>query len=78
MQTSLKVLDLQKKVATYKKHLEQYETSRIEVNKIMENLGPDECLVYRDFVNQHSWYDNQKVCNLILVVRWKEMATFDP
>ena len=28
--------------------------------------------MYRDFVNQHSWYDNQKVCNLILVVIWKE------
>ena len=38
----------------------------------MDNLGPEECLVYRDFVNQHSWYDNTKVCNLILVVIWKE------
>jgi hypothetical protein len=38
----------------------------------MDNLGPDECLVYRDFVNQHSWFDNTKVCNLILVVIWKE------
>ena len=38
----------------------------------MENLGPDESLVFRDFVNQHSWYDNTKVCNLILVLIWKE------
>lgn len=71
-QVSQKVLELTKEVATYHKHLAQYETSRAEVEKIMENLGPDECLVYRDFVNQHSWYDNRKVCNLILVVIWKE------
>jgi hypothetical protein len=67
-----KKLRLQKQVALYHKHLAQYETSRAEVKKIMENLGPDECLVYRDFVNQHSWYDNTKVCNLILVLIWKE------
>ena len=67
-----KKLKLQKHVELYHKHVAQYETSRAEVNKIMENLGPDECLVYRDFVNQHSWYDNTKVCNLILVLIWKE------
>ena len=67
-----KKLKLQKQVELYHKHVAQYETSRAEVNKIMENLGPDECLVYRDFVNQHSWYDNTKVCNLILVLIWKE------
>jgi hypothetical protein len=69
---SQKVLDLTKEVATYHKHLAQYETSRAEVDKIMDNLGPDECVVFRDFVNQHSWYDNRKVCNLILVLIWKE------
>ena len=71
-QLSLKVLDLTKEVAIYHKHLAQFETSRKEVENIMDNLGPEECLVYRDFVNQHSWYDNTKVCNLILVVIWKE------
>ena len=69
---SHKVLELQKKVDIYIKHLAQFNTSRAEVNKIMESLGPDECLVYRDFVNQHSWFDNRKVCNLVLVVIWKE------
>ena len=69
---SLKVLELTKDVELYRKHLAQYETSRKEVEKIMDNLGPEECLVYRDFVNQHSWYDNTKVCNLILVLIWKE------
>jgi hypothetical protein len=69
---SQKVLKLQKQVALYHKHLAQFETSRQEVDKIMENLGPDECLVFRDFVNQHSWYDNRKVCNLILVLIWRE------
>jgi hypothetical protein len=72
MKVSRKVLELTKEVATYKRHLEQYETSRKEVDKIMDNLGPEECLLYRDFVNQHSWYDNEKVCNLIFVLIWKE------
>jgi hypothetical protein len=72
LQMSHKALAFQKKVDKYKMHLAQFETSRMEVNKIMDNLGPDECLVYRDFVNQHSWFDNTKVCNLILVVIWKE------
>jgi hypothetical protein len=72
LQMSHKALEFQKKVDKYKMHLAQFETSRMEVNKIMDNLGPDECLVYRDFVNQHSWFDNTKVCNLILVVIWKE------
>ena len=72
LQMSHKVFEFQKKVDKYKMHLAQFETSRMEVNKIMDNLGPDECLVYRDFVNQHSWFDNTKVCNLILVVIWKE------
>ena len=65
-------IDLEAKVEKYKKHKNQFETCRKRVNKIMENLGPGECLVYRDFVNQHSWYDNQKICNLVLVVIWKE------
>jgi len=72
LRMSNKVLEFEKKVAKYKMHLAQFETSRMEVNKIMDNLGPEECLVYRDFVNQHSWFDNRKVCNLILVVIWKE------
>ena len=71
-QVSQKVLELTKEVATYHKHLAQCATSRVEVEKIMDNLGPDECLVFRDFVNQHSWFDNRKVCNLILVLIWKE------
>jgi hypothetical protein len=72
LKMSHRILDLEKKVTLYKKHIEQFETSRLKVNEIMDNLGPDECLVYRDFVNQHSWFDNTKVCNLILVVIWKE------
>jgi hypothetical protein len=69
---SQKVLELTKQVATYHKHLAQYETSRAEVERIMDTLGPDQCLVFRDFVNQHSWFDNRKVCNLILVLIWNE------
>ena len=72
LQVSQKVLKLEKQVALYHKHQVQYDSSRREVNDIMENLGPEECLVYRDFVNQHSWFDNTKVCNLILVLIWKE------
>ena len=72
LQVSQKVLKLEKQVALYHKHQVQYDSSRREVNDIMDNLGPEECLVYRDFVNQHSWFDNTKVCNLILVLIWKE------
>jgi hypothetical protein len=72
VEVSKKVIRLDKKVRKYRKHLAQFDSSRREVNSIMDNLGPEECLVYRDFVNQHSWYDNTKVCNLILVLIWKE------
>ena len=62
---------LERKVASYEKHMLQYEACRPYVKSIEENLKVGECLVYRDFVNQHTGTGN-KMNNLVLVVRWRE------
>ena len=53
-------------VALFKIHLKQYELCRPLIAQVQDNLQPHECIVWRDFVNQHSW-DGNKTVNLILV-----------
>jgi hypothetical protein len=50
--SSIKFL-LQKRVAEYKLHMEQFRVQRAYVKEIEDNLKPGEVLVYKDFVNQH-------------------------
>jgi hypothetical protein len=58
------------KVTKYHTHLKQYETARAKVKEVEKELVPGQCLVYRDFVNQHS--GDSKICDLIFVVIWRE------
>jgi hypothetical protein len=62
---------LDKKVEKYHKHVKQFKVCRKAVQSQEENLKPGECLVYRDFVNQHTCSGN-KMINLVLVCIWKE------
>ena len=58
---------LQKKVDKYEIHLQQYEQCRPYVEKIISNLGENECLIFRDFVNQYN-ERGSKINNLVLVL----------
>ena len=60
--------ELDSAVNLYHIHLEQYALQRSEVQSIEQNLGVDEAVVYRDYVNDHD-ERGQKVCNLVLVIR---------
>lgn len=58
---------LQRDIARYKTHVQQYETCRAEVQRDEEMLrfGDRKCIVYRDFVNMYN-EKGEKVINLIL------------
>lgn len=59
------------KVEEYALHMMQYEYCRDNLKEIEENLKPGELLIWRDFVNQHT-YQNAKVSNLVLVLMWRD------
>ena len=58
---------LHKKVRKYHVHLEQFATCRPMVEKLMADLKENECLLFRDFVNQHNILGS-KINNLVFVV----------
>ena len=45
--------NLQRKVALYEVHMEQYKTQRVYVKELECNLPPGHAIVYRDFVNMY-------------------------
>ena len=59
------------KAIRYLRHLKQYESARPWVKHLEKHLKVGECLVYRDFVNQHTGYGN-KMNNLVLVFLWRD------
>jgi len=60
----------------YKIHQKQFNTCRPYIKEIEKTLKVGECVLYRDFVNQHN-YLGDKVVNLILVKLWREKAGDD-
>jgi len=70
-----KVAELRKeqsKQSKYELHLGQLKTARAKVFDVQNNLKPGECLVFRDFVNQHNEL-GKKVNNLVLVILYREV-----
>ena len=63
--------NLQKKVREWELHLEQFKRQRQYIQEIEENLQDRECIVFRNFVNQHN-VEGAKVINLVLTVVWRE------
>ena len=61
-----KRVDLAVIVETYHRHLKQYANQRPHMQLLEKRLRVDECIVYRDFVNQHTGHGN-KMNNLVLV-----------
>ena len=55
----------------YETHLQQLEVCRPMVIKAAAELQLGECLVYRDFVNQHN-EEGKKINNLVLVVLYRK------
>ena len=62
---------LRDQVATYKRHLEQYDKCRSTMKKIENNLKQGEAVLYRDFVNQYM-SGGGKLYNLVFVLLWHE------
>ena len=60
----------------YQNHLKQLETCRLKVIQAAEELTVGECLVYRDFVNQHNEH-GKKINNFVLVVLYREVENGD-
>jgi hypothetical protein len=60
------------KVHFYNVHKEQYKLCRPYTQYIQKRMKPGQCMVFRDFVNQHN-EENDKVCNLVLVVLWRDV-----
>ena len=58
-------------VTKYGVHLKQYDTCRDGVLEVQERLTPGECLIYRDFVNQHN-ERGKKINNLVIVILFRE------
>ena len=59
---------LDKQVQLYRRHCLQYKIQRERIKSIEASCGVDECVCYRDFVNDHDEMGS-KVCNLVLVKR---------
>jgi hypothetical protein len=57
----------EKAVNHYHLHRKQFEACRPKVDAIMNQLARNECLLYRDFVNQHN-VRGKKVNNLVFVL----------
>jgi hypothetical protein len=64
-------LQLQERVQIYHDHLKQYQVCRNYVDRVRDTLKENECLVFRDFVNQHN-VRGEKVNNLVLVVFYRD------
>ena len=60
-----------KRQAKYHNHLRQFETCRDEIRKVQTQLQEGECLVFRDFVNQHN-AEGKKINNLVIVIMYRE------
>jgi hypothetical protein len=58
-------------VDLYNIHLEQFQKCRPYIKDLESRLVPGQCVVYRDFVNQHNHLGN-KVVNLILTKLWRD------
>ena len=58
-------------VKKYQIHLKQLQTCRPRVIEAAEHLTIRQCLVYRDFVNQHN-VQGRKINNFVLVVLYRE------
>ena len=60
--------DLNRKIARYHRHLEQYAKCRDEIKRVEDSLkfGDKRCIVFRDFVNCYN-ERGDKVKNLVLV-----------
>ena len=75
-----RVVDMSRKVMLNKKkyatHLKQLETCRTRVIQAAAELQVGECLVYRDFVNQHN-EKGRKINNFVLVVLYREVSGGD-
>ncbi len=56
-------------VELFKIHRKQYELCRPFIAQVQKDLQPQECIVWRDFVNQHG-SDGTKAVNLVLVKIW--------
>ena len=63
---------LTKEVERYHLHLRQYEKQRAHIQDLEEHLKPGECVLYRDYVNDHD-ETGAKVCNLQLVVVYRNV-----
>ena len=63
---------LTKEVERYHLHLRQYEKQRAHIQDLEEHLKPGECVLYRDYVNDHD-ETGAKVCNLQLVVVYRSV-----
>ena len=72
-----KIKDLSAKVDHYEVHLKQKEMNRKKVQEIQHCLKPNECLVFRDFVNSYN-ARGKKVLNMILVVLYVLYEGQDP
>ena len=65
--TTAKLKACNSHVQLFRLHLQQFEKCRPMVDRLMSDLKCDECLLFRDFVNQHN-VQGSKVNNLVLVL----------
>jgi hypothetical protein len=72
-----KIKALLVKVDHYEVHLKQKEKNRKKVQEIQHRLKPNECLVFRDFVNSYN-QRGKKVLNMILVLLYVLKEGQDP
>jgi GR25 family glycosyltransferase involved in LPS biosynthesis len=72
-----KIKDLSAEVDHYEVHLKQKEMNRKKVQEIQHHLKPNECLVFRDFVNSYN-ARGKKVLNMVLVVLYVLKEGQDP
>ena len=65
--------NLDKALQRYHWHCRQYEIQRQKVKAIEKALKVGECVLYRDFVNDHD-ESGAKICNLVFVLRQRVEA----
>ena len=65
-----KLRDLRSDIARYKRHEEQFERCRTELEELERTLPVGEAVLYRDFVNQYN-SGGKKIGNLQLVILFR-------
>ena len=66
-----KLTTYEKKVREWELHKEQFEHQRQYVQNVESTLLPRQCMLFRDFVNQHNG-EGGKVIDLVLTVVWRD------